>query len=109
MDDDELTALARRHIAIRRLRYDEFPSFLFDEYAWDMLLHLFVARAEGRSLDEATLGTLALATPRVWSRWLKHLEEQEHVERRSDGSVTLSTAAHEDMRRYLVRTADIHP
>lgn len=103
MTDDELAALARRHLDVRRLRYEEFPALLFDEYAWDMLLHLFVAQAP---VEDEVLGAAVYTTPAVWGRWLTHLATAGQIVRAPGGSTTLSEKARDEMRRYLTRVAD---
>ena len=46
-----LRAVAERLYLERRKRDEHFPSGLFGEPAWDLLLALFIAREEGRQLN----------------------------------------------------------
>ena len=99
--------LARRMYALRRSRDESFGAGLFSEPAWDLLLHLFVAGAEGRreSVSSACDGTAAPATTAL--RKLRQLEEGGWILREGDPEdarrsfVRLSPQAVEQMRELL--------
>lgn len=54
---------------------------LFGEPGWDMLLNLFVAYEEGRSIPEAALAQIMRVRPAVAARWLDVLVERGLVHR----------------------------
>ena len=88
-------ALARRAYALRRKRTAIFGNAeLFGEPAWDILLDLFIAHAEGKnvSVSSACIGSAAPATTGL--RWLGVLADEGLVVRENDV---------EDNRRVLVR------
>jgi hypothetical protein len=88
-------ALARQAYAQRRRRETIFGnSDLFGEPAWDILLDLFIAQAEGKpvSVSSACIGSAAPATTGL--RWLGVLADEGLVLRENDP---------EDHRRVLVR------
>jgi hypothetical protein len=88
-------ALARRAYALRRKRTAIFGNpDLFGEPAWDILIDLFIAHAEGKpvSVSSACIGSAAPATTGL--RWLGVLAEEGLVVREGDAA---------DQRRVLVR------
>jgi hypothetical protein len=88
-------ALARKAYALRRKRTAIFGNAeLFGEPAWDILLDLFIAQAEGKSVSvsSACIGSAAPATTGL--RWLGVLADEGLVVRENDA---------EDQRRVLVR------
>jgi DNA-binding MarR family transcriptional regulator len=99
--------LARRIYKLRRSRDASFGADLFSEPAWDLLLHLFVADAEGRtvSVSSACEGAGAPATTAL--RKLTQLEEGGWIVREVDPAdarrsyVRLSSRATKKMRSLL--------
>lgn len=88
-------ALARKTYALRRKRAAIFGNLdLFGEPAWDILLDLFIAHAEGKpvSVSSACIGSAAPATTGL--RWLGVLADEGLIVRENDA---------EDNRRVLVR------
>jgi MoxR-like ATPase len=88
-------ALARQAYALRRKRAEIFGNAeLFGEPAWDILLDLFIAQAEGKSvsISSACIGSAAPATTGL--RWLGVLADEGLVVRENDP---------EDQRRVMVR------
>jgi hypothetical protein len=88
-------ALARKAYALRRKRTAIFGNAeLFGEPAWDILVDLFIAQAEGKSVSvsSACIGSAAPATTGL--RWLGVLADEGLVVRENDA---------EDQRRVLVR------
>jgi hypothetical protein len=88
-------ALARKTYALRRKRAAIFGNLdLFGEPAWDILLDLFIAYAEGKpvSVSSACIGSAAPATTGL--RWLGVLADQGLVVRENDA---------DDQRRVMVR------
>jgi hypothetical protein len=87
--------IARQAYALRRKRAAIFGNpELFGEPAWDILLDLYIAHAEGKpvSVSSACIGSAAPATTGL--RWLGVLADEGFVVRESDA---------EDQRRVLVR------
>lgn len=88
-------ALARQAYALRRKRTAIFGNpDLFGEPAWDILLDLYIAQGEGKSVSvsSACIGSASPATTGL--RWLGVLADEGLVLRENDP---------EDHRRVLVR------
>jgi hypothetical protein len=67
---DEAARLARVILDLRQRRTDHLPADLFGEYAWGMLLALFIADAEGKRITALDLFDQS-ATPRSQGRrWM---------------------------------------
>lgn len=103
MIGDQIRAkLARHLLADRQDRYKLFPSEIFDEYAWNMLLHLFVSLAENRVMTEERLILLSGASTMTGQRWLYHLYRDGQVEPRIAGEdVILTPDSLRRLRLYL--------
>ncbi len=87
---------------MRALRKQHFPSELFDEYAWNILLILFVKLVNNEVVAENDLLDTAGLPVAVGRRWLAHLVEDGQVEKRDDGDdVVLSVTAIAAMRKFL--------
>ncbi len=87
--------IARHVYALRRRRTTIFGNAdLFGEPAWDMLLDLYIAHAEGKcvSVSSACIGSAAPATTGL--RWLGILADEGLVVRENDPG---------DQRRVMVR------
>jgi DNA-binding MarR family transcriptional regulator len=78
----QLLARARAVLSERRRRAQFFSSGLFGEPAWDMLLGLYIMN--GKPLQFGKLVNLVGAPQTTAIRWLKHLEDEGLVARRSD-------------------------
>jgi hypothetical protein len=70
-------------IKSRTDRQKFFPSTLFSEPAWDMLLKLYEAAVEQRSLSISKLAKAAIVEPSTAARWVCALERQGLVSVRS--------------------------
>lgn len=89
---------ARQAYAMRRKRAIIFGNpDLFGEPAWDILLDLYIAQADGKpvSVSSACIGSAAPATTGL--RWLAVLAEEGLIVRENDPG---------DHRRVLVRLTD---
>lgn len=87
--------LARKTYALRRKRAAIFGNpDLFGEPAWDILLDLFIAHGDGKSVSvsSACIGSAAPATTGL--RWLAVLADEGLIVRENDP---------QDQRRVLVR------
>lgn len=100
--DQKRSDAAKYLMNMRAQRKTHFPSELFDEHAWNMLLMLFVSLAGNEVVTEKDLlerAGLPVATGR---RWLNHLVQDGQVETRNDGDdVILSVRAVAAMRAFL--------
>ncbi|WP_371815547.1 MarR family transcriptional regulator [Erythrobacter sp. JK5] len=95
---DDYLAIARRTYAVRRQRAAIFGSSeLFGEPAWDILLDLFIAQAEGKTVSVSSACIGSAAPPTTGLRWLGVLADQGLVLREQDA---------DDQRRVLVRLTE---
>ena len=87
---------------VRALRKVMFPSELFDEFAWNMMLHLFVGLANNQVMTERALIEKAGASENSGRRWIEHLVKDGQVaERRDHDDVVLTTDAIAHLRTFL--------
>jgi hypothetical protein len=106
--DQHRGVIAQNLLEMRALRESAFPRELFDEYAWNMLLHLFVGLASNEIMTEVALCKRADVTTHAGRRWLQHLLNDGEIESRSDGDdVVLTPAAIDRMRSFLDRTGEL--
>jgi hypothetical protein len=90
-----LVALARHAYGLRRQRAAIFGSGdLFGEPAWDILLDLYIAQAEGKPVSVSSACIGSASPPTTGLRWLAVLTEQGLIAR---------TADQQDHRRIMVR------
>lgn len=108
LGDETRRSVASKLLAMRAERKRSFPSELFDEHGWNMLLCLFVAMVDNRTLSEAALIRCADVRPAVGSRWLAHLVSDGQIEPTGDGrDILLTKEAISRMRTFLDRTGRI--
>lgn len=99
--------LAVRLLEERRARRDFLPEELFHEPAWDMLLALYVAHVDRRTLNVKTLVACAEAPVTTSQRWIDHLAKLKLVDRVIDPmdrrrvEVSLNDAGVDAIGRYL--------
>lgn len=104
---DKLAALAERLGEQRRLRKKYLPIDLFHEPGWDMLLALFVAAHQNRTLNVKALVGTSDAPVTTSQRWIEHLYRLGLVNRVVDPAdrrrieVSLSEAGIRAMTSYL--------
>lgn len=79
LENDYAASLANAVLEFRRSRSKILPPELFAEPAWDLLLELFVADAEGRRLTARQVCGRSNIAPTVMSHWLKHLSQSGFV------------------------------
>nr|WP_299597922.1 winged helix DNA-binding protein [Sphingomonas bacterium] len=104
-------ATARRMIRERSRRHNFFDAGLFADPAWDMMLDLFVAEAEGRETPVMNLCLSSQVPETTTLRWVKTLEhagvfirqKDEHDQRRV--LVRLSPSAAKSLAAYLDEAA----
>lgn len=92
-----LLAFARETYNVRRRRGKTLPADLFGEPTWDILLDLYVATREKRTVPTTSACIGAHVPPTTALRWLRLLEARGLVEREDDGR---------DGRRTFVRLTD---
>lgn len=110
----EQPSYAERAVALyeqRRLRQRLFghPDGLFQEPAWDMLLHLFIQQERGERVPISNLSSASCVPQTTALRWIKVLEREglaQCWQSKSDARVryvTLTPHAQDIMLRYLDR------
>ncbi len=108
-------ARLRRAIRARRDRERFFPSEIFGEPAWDMILDLAAAAAEGRGVAVSSLCIAAAVPTTTALRWIKNLCDAGLFIRRDYPAdarrafIGLSDAALTAMARYLAQTTTLWP
>lgn len=81
VDKSVAVGVAKRLYRLRRMRDRYFEAGIFGEPAWDILLSLYIARAEKRPVS-TTDACLDAAVPTTTAlRWLTKLEKEGHVRR----------------------------
>lgn len=101
--------LAKQLLAQRMARFDHFPAELFHEPAWDMLLALFVAHEERRTMNVKTLVGSAHAPVTTSQRWIDHLHKLKLIDRVIDPvdrrrmEISLSDGGYAAITAYLRR------
>jgi DNA-binding MarR family transcriptional regulator len=99
--------ICRELIKARARRKLFFKSSLFSDFAWDILLVLFVVSSEGRKLSILEIARKSGVSATTSLRWIDALEREGLVERQehpTDGRrtfVNLSDAGFESMRAYV--------
>jgi hypothetical protein len=77
--DADLAEFARQTLTGRRERDRYFDPMVFSNPAWDMLLAMYVASAEGRALGVLDCCAAAPVAQGVALRWLAYLKQEEMV------------------------------
>ncbi len=91
--------MAKTQVALRALRYGHFPSDIFDEYAWDMMLHMYIGGLRGQTMYVDNIVNLTSKSKSIGDRWINHLIKLEMVE--TDGDlITLSESGFDRMNEY---------
>lgn len=96
-DRIDFAAMCRELRRQRHMRSAYFPADLFHEPSWDMLLMLYLARVEQRTLHVKTLVLAADAPITTSQRWIDHLARMGLVIRTEDPA---------DRRRVEVQMSD---
>lgn len=105
----DTSELAKQLLAQRIARFDHFPAELFHEPAWDMLLALFVAHEERRTMNVKTLVASAHAPVTTSQRWIDHLHKLKLIDRVIDPvdrrrmEISLSDSGYIAVTAYLRR------
>lgn len=77
--DGDLAEFARQTLIGRAQRNRYFDPVLFSNPAWDILLNLYVAAAEGRALDVLDCCSTSAVPQGVALYWLSYLKQEEMV------------------------------
>lgn len=105
----DMRDMAKQLLAQRLARFDHFPAELFHEPAWDMLLALFVAHEERRTMNVKTLVASAHAPVTTSQRWIDHLHKLKLIDRVIDPidrrriELSLSDSGYTAVTAYLKR------
>lgn len=106
----DLLALAREITSARVMRKSHFPTELFGEPAWDMLLALYQETGFGRRITVSNLCRASESPSTTALRWIERLEELKMVTRRKNPLdarivfIELAPEAHQLIEDYLMRT-----
>lgn len=101
------SATVRAIIRARRLRDQYFPSEMFADPGFDMLLDLYAARLEGSRVAVSSLCIAAAVPATTALRWIRALTDQGMFVRSADPHdgrrvyISLSDEAAQSMARYL--------
>lgn len=102
----------RAEIRKRRSREHYFPSDLFADPAWDMLLDLYAARLEGQMVSVSSLCIAASVPATTALRWIKTLTDSGLFEREADEKdgrrifIAMSDKAFSSMEQYFEAVLD---
>jgi hypothetical protein len=100
---------AKRAIAAIEQRRVELTNDLFQDYAWLILLHVYLAEAEGREADLSMIAKYASMRSSIAGRWLNVLEERGLIERSAwtDFSPQLTALGIAKLERLLDLNLDL--
>ena len=105
-------ALVRRLLRLRRDRDRHFPSEIFADPAWDMMLDLVASRLEGRRVAVSSLCIAACVPTTTALRWIRSLSEAGIFDRATDPAdarrtwISLSAQASDGMMAWLRRFSE---
>lgn len=100
-------AIAMEEYYHRRVRSEFFPSTLFGEPGWDILLDLFISRINGKRISITSACAASDCPPTTALRWVTVLEDDGLVNRIDDSSdrrrswVAMSDKGMQFMSKYL--------
>jgi hypothetical protein len=107
--DYERGQMAQSLLRVREVRQESYPSEIFDEFAWNMLLHLFVTTSNNEVMTENRMIDMSGASMAVGRRWLAHLLADGQISDRGDGQdVSFTPDSVARMRAFLDRARNIH-
>lgn len=98
--------MAKTQVALRALRYGHFPADIFDEYAWDMMLHMYIGGLRKQTMYVDNIVNLTSKSKAIGDRWIRHLSNEGMVE--TDGDlIALSEDAYDRMNEYHLRSMEL--
>lgn len=92
---------AQSMLDIRSRRGNLFPGELFSEFAWEMMLRLFVALVENRVMSEAHLIDESAVHISCGRRWINHLVHDKRVARQGSYDMILTANTVAQLREFL--------
>lgn len=100
---ESLWRSAKRVDALIRRRRQELGSDIFSDYAWVILLQIYLAEAEGCVLTISDVAERCDVRPALVERWVRVLEERKLVERfqRQDYALQLTVPGIRKIERLL--------
>ena len=104
-------AKVREFIKVRRMRDQHFPPDLFADPAWDILLDLYAANLEGKSVSVSSLCIAAAVPPTTALRWITTMTEHGALVRQQDPHdarrvfIGLSDDSKERLAAYFIAAA----
>jgi DNA-binding MarR family transcriptional regulator len=104
-------AKVRNLIKLRRLRDKHFDASLFADPAWDILLDLYAAKLEGRTVSVSSLCIAAAVPPTTALRWITTMTEHGALIREQDPNdarrvfIELSEESETRLRAYFADAA----
>lgn len=96
---DSCLDIAKTQVALRALRYGHFPADIFDEYAWDMMLHMYIAALRKQTMYVDNAVNLTSKNKIIGDRWIRHLLAEGMITQDND-IVALSEDAMRRMHDY---------
>lgn len=103
---DDALDMAKAQVTLRALRYGHFPADIFAEYAWDVMLHMYIGRLRNQSMYVDNIVNLTSKTKLIGDRWIKHLVSENIVETDGD-SICLTANAFRRMDDYHARAMEL--
>ena len=98
--------LAKTQVALRALRYGHFPADIFDEYAWDMMLHMYIAGLRRQIMYVDNIINLTSKSKTIGERWIKYLLSEGMISI-DDDCVALSDDAFDRMNVYHEKSLEL--
>lgn len=81
---DELLSEAKHQFKAQLLRETHFAGLPFHETGWEILLELYIAKAEGRRLNVTAIGLEGHIPNATLIRWISVLEQRHLISREPD-------------------------
>jgi hypothetical protein len=105
---DSAISHARRILETRLRRTEYFRPELFDEHDWDLMLVLYLATVEGRTMDRNEVGRVISVREVVLDRWIAVLVAEGIVDTQAagDGALRLTPEGLDKMQRLLSATSN---
>jgi hypothetical protein len=103
---DSTLDMAKTQVALRALRYGHFPADIFDEYAWDMLLHMYIASLREQPQYVDNVVNLTSKNKHIGDRWIRHLT-MEGLASLDGDRVSLTPDGFSRMDKYHMEAIDL--
>jgi hypothetical protein len=99
---------AKQLLSVRDDRSSYFNAALFDEDSWDLMLLLFVAKKEQRTVDRRQIEMADIARPNTLDRWLRVLSQEgiTQIDGDDGGTIALTENACGKMEALLGTVID---